>query len=57
MGQQIPGQLTENKGKGMRDGVGVFNTPFNNISVIHLYRNGQEETRVPRENHRPVASH
>ena len=55
MGQQIPGQLTENKGKG--DGVGVFNTTFNNISVIHLYRSGQEETRVPRENHRPVASH
>ena len=57
MGQQIPGQLTENKGKGKCDGVGVFNTTFNNISVIHLYRSGQEETRVPRENHRPVASH
>ena len=36
----------------------VFNTTFNNISVI-LWRSGLlvQETRVPRENHRPVASH
>ena len=35
----------------------VFNTIFNNISVI-LLRSVLlvEETRVPRENHRPVAS-
>ena len=30
----------------------VLNTTFNNISVISLV----EETAVPRENHRPVAS-
>jgi hypothetical protein len=29
----------------------VFNATFNNISVILV-----EETEVPRENHRPVAS-
>jgi len=36
----------------------VFNTTFNNISVI-LWRPVLlvEETRVPRENHSPVASH
>ena len=36
----------------------VFNTTFNNISVI-LWRPVLlvEETRVPRENYRPVASH
>ena len=32
----------------------VFNAAFNNISV---YRDGQEETGVTGENHRPVASH
>ena len=41
-----------------RVGVMVFNATFNNISVI--YRCGQfflmVETRVPGENHRPVAS-
>jgi hypothetical protein len=30
----------------------VFNATFNNISVILV-----KETEVPRENHRPVASH
>jgi hypothetical protein len=36
----------------------VFNATFNNISVI-LWRTILllEETRVPGENHRPVASH
>jgi hypothetical protein len=36
----------------------VFNAIFNNISVIS-WRSVLlvEETRVPRENHRPVASH
>jgi hypothetical protein len=36
----------------------VFNATFNNISVI-LWRSIllMEETRVPGENHRPVASH
>jgi hypothetical protein len=36
----------------------VFNTTFNNISVI-LRRSVllMEETRIPRENHRPAASH
>jgi hypothetical protein len=36
----------------------VFNTTFNNISVIS-WRSVLlvGETRVPRENHRPVASH
>jgi hypothetical protein len=36
----------------------VFNTTFNNISVI-LWRSVLlvEETRVPRENHTPVAIH
>ena len=40
MGQQIPGQLTENKGKGKCDGVGMFNTTFNNISVISWWSGG-----------------
>jgi hypothetical protein len=30
----------------------VFNATFNNLSVLLV-----EETRGPRENHRPVASH
>ena len=36
----------------------VFNTTFNNISVImwHLVLL-VEETRVPRENHKPFTSH
>jgi hypothetical protein len=36
----------------------VFNVTFNNISVIS-WRSGLlvEETGVPGENHRPVASH
>ena len=36
----------------------VFNATFNNISVIS-WRSVLlvEETRVPRENHRPAASH
>ena len=36
----------------------VFNATFNNISVI-LWRSFLlvEKTGVPRENHRPVASH
>jgi hypothetical protein len=36
----------------------VFNTTFNNISVIP-WRSALfvEETGVPEENHRPVASH
>jgi len=36
----------------------VFNTTFNNISAIP-WRSVLlvEETEVPRENHRPVASH
>ena len=36
----------------------LFNTTFNNILVI-LWRSDLlvEETGVPRENHRPVASH
>jgi len=36
----------------------VFKTTFNNIPVIS-WRSVLlvEETRVPRENHRPVASH
>jgi len=39
-------------------GVMVFNTTFNNISVIS-WRSVLlvEETRVPRENYQPVASH
>jgi hypothetical protein len=39
------------------DRVRVFNATFNNISVIS-WRSDLlvEETRVPRENHRPVAS-
>jgi hypothetical protein len=42
------------------DGVGVmvFNATFNNISVISWHRILLvEETGLPRENHRPVASH
>jgi hypothetical protein len=35
----------------------VFNTPFNNISVISWRTVLLEETGVPRENHHPVASH
>jgi hypothetical protein len=36
----------------------VFNTTFNNISVISWQSVLLvEETGVPRENHRPVASH
>ena len=36
----------------------VFNTTFNNISVISWWSVFLvEETRVPRENHRPVANH
>jgi hypothetical protein len=43
------------------DGFGfmVFNATFNNISAI-LWRSVllvEEETTVPRENHRPAASH
>jgi hypothetical protein len=36
----------------------VFNTTFNNISAI-LWQSVLllEETRVPRENHQPVAKH
>jgi hypothetical protein len=36
----------------------VFNATFNNTSVV-LWRSALlvEETRVPGENHRPVASH
>jgi hypothetical protein len=34
----------------------VFNATFNNISVILLVLL-VEETGVPRENHRPAASH
>ena len=36
----------------------VFNATFNNISVI-LWQSVLlvEETEIPRENHRPVASH
>ena len=42
----------------VRVGVMAFNTTFNNISVIS-WRSVLlvEETRVPRENHLPVASH
>jgi hypothetical protein len=36
----------------------VFNATFNNISVISLWSVLLvEETGVPRENHRPAASH
>jgi len=36
----------------------VFNATFNNISVISWWSVlWVEETRVPRENHRPAASH
>jgi len=36
----------------------VFKATFNNISVILWHSNLLvDETRVPRENHRPVASH
>ena len=35
----------------------VFNTTFNNISVILLLVLLVEETGVPGENHQPVASH
>ena len=36
----------------------VFNTTFNNISAISWWSVSLvEETEVPRENHRPVASH
>jgi DNA-binding beta-propeller fold protein YncE len=36
----------------------VFNTTYNNISVILWWSVLLvEETRVPGENHRPVASH
>ena len=36
----------------------VFNATFNNISVISLRSVLLvKETRVPRENHRPAASH
>jgi len=36
----------------------VFNTTLNNISVVSWWSVLMvEETRVPRENHRPVASH
>ena len=39
-------------------GVMVFNTTFNNISVISWLSDLLvEETGVPRENHRPVTSH
>ena len=36
----------------------VFNATFNNISAVY-WRSVLlvEETRIPRENHRPVASH
>jgi hypothetical protein len=44
-----------NKNGGVSDV--MFNTTFNNISVI-MWRSVllMEETRVPRENHQPVAS-
>ena len=36
----------------------VFNTTFNNISAISWQSIlSVEETRVPRENHEPIASH
>ena len=35
----------------------VFNATFNNISFISWQSVLEEETGVPRENHRPVASH
>ena len=36
----------------------VFNTTFNNVSVISGWSvSSVEETGVPTENHRPVASH
>ena len=38
-------------------GVKVFNTTFNNISVISYPALFMEETGVPGETHRPVASH
>jgi hypothetical protein len=41
---------------GSRLGFILFNATFNNISAIILYLL-VEETGVPRENHRPVASH
>ena len=41
-----------------RVGVMVFNATFNNISAISWWSVLLvEETRVPEENHRPVASH
>ena len=41
-----------------RVGVMVFNTTFNNISVVSLWSVLLvEETGVPGENHRPIASH
>jgi hypothetical protein len=43
---------------GLEVGGMVFNTTFNNISVISWQSVLLvEETRVPRENHRPAASH
>ena len=46
--------LTKKLGLGLM----VFNATFNNISVILWWSVlFMEETRVPGENHRPVASH
>jgi len=44
--------------RGVGVGLMVFNTTFNNISVIS-WRSVllMEETRVPRDNHRHAASH
>jgi len=47
-----------NRRRKARVRVMVFNTTFNNISVISWHSVLLvEETGVPRENHRPAASH
>jgi hypothetical protein len=51
-----PGQRPLAATGGSRLGFILFNATFNNISAIILYLL-VEETGVPRENHRPVASH
>ena len=51
-----PGQRPSAATGGSSLGFILFNATFNNISAIILYLL-VEETGVPRENHRPVASH
>jgi hypothetical protein len=51
-------QKYQNTGTGWLVGFMVFNTTFNNISVISWQSVLLvEETGDPRENHKPVASH